>query len=74
MAHFISLGREFHNAAVDVSISLFPYLLVLLRLGTSDVVHEERSGLAGEYQWNMSIMYCCASRCKALNVNTSNFS
>ena len=74
MAHFISLGREFHSAAVDVSISLFPYLIVLLRFGTSDVVNEERSGLAGEYQWNKSIMYCGASRCKTLNVNTSNFS
>ena len=77
MAHIISLGREFHNAAVDVSISLFSlflYLIVLLRFGTNDVVDEERSGLAGEYQWNKSIMYCGASRCKTLNGNTTNFS
>ena len=70
----MSLGREFHNAAVDVSITLFPYLIVLLQFGTSDVVNEERTGLAGEYQWNKLIMYCGVSRCKTLNVNTSNFS
>ena len=72
VAHFISLGREFHNTAVDVSISLFPYRIVLLQFGTSDVVDEERSGLAGEYQWNKLMMYCGASRCKALSVITSN--
>ena len=74
MAHFISLGREFHNTAVYVSISLFPYLIVLLRFGTGDVVDEDRSGLAGEYQWNNLMMYCGASRCKALNVITCNLS
>ena len=64
----MSWSREFHNAAVDVSISLFPYLIVLLRFGTGDVVDEERSGLVREYQWNKSIMYWDASRCKTLNM------
>ena len=42
--------REFHRAAVDVSISRLPYLTVLLRFGTSDVVvDEDRNGLAGVY-------------------------
>ena len=57
----ISLGRPFHNAAVDVSINLFPNRIVLLRCGTSEVDDAERSALAGEYQWNRSIMYCGAS-------------
>ena len=42
-------GREFHRAAVDVSISRLPYLTVLLRFGTSDVVDEDRNGFAGVY-------------------------
>ena len=42
-------GREFHRAAVDVSISRLPYLTVLLRFGTSDVVDEERNGLPEVY-------------------------
>ena len=40
-------GREFHRAAVDVSTSRLPYLTVLLRFDTSDVVDEDRNGLAG---------------------------
>ena len=43
------VGREFHRAAVDVAISRLPYLMVLLRFGTSDVVDEDRNGLAGVY-------------------------
>ena len=42
-------GKEFHRAAVDVSISRLPYLTVLLWFGTSDVVDEDRNGLAGVY-------------------------
>ena len=42
-------GREFHRAAVEVSISRLPYLTVLFRFGTNDVVDEERNGLAGVY-------------------------
>ena len=42
-------GREFHRAAVDVSISCSPYLTDLLRFGTSDVVDEDRNGLAAVY-------------------------
>ena len=57
-----------------VFLVVFPYVIVLLRFGTSEVVDEERSGLAGKYQWNKSMMYSGASRCKGLNVITSNFS
>ena len=32
-------GREFHRAAVDVSISRLPYLTVLLRFGTYKCVN-----------------------------------
>ena len=42
-------GREFHRAAVDVSISRLLYLTVLLRFGISDVVNEDCNGLAGVY-------------------------
>ena len=36
-------GREFHRAAVDVSISRLPYLTFLLRFCSSDVVDEEHN-------------------------------
>ena len=49
LAHLMLFGREFHRAAVDVSISRLPYLTVLLRFGTSDVVDEDCNGLAGVY-------------------------
>ena len=42
-------GKEFHRAAVDVSISRLQYLTVLLRYGTIDVVVKKRIGLAGVY-------------------------
>ena len=47
---FYFIGRGFHNAAVNVLISLFSYHIVLLQFGTSDVVERERSSLAREYQ------------------------
>ena len=40
-------GREFHRAAIEVSISRLPYLTVLIRFGTSDVVDDDRNALAG---------------------------
>ena len=42
-------GREFHRAAVDVSISRLTYLMVLLWFSTSDAVDEDRNGLTGVY-------------------------
>ena len=59
-------GREFHRAGVDVSISRLPYLTVLLRFGTSDVVDEDRNGLAGVYHLNISHMYVGACPCNIL--------
>ena len=42
--------REFHRAAVDVSISRLPYLNYgLITVWHNDVVDEERNGLAGVY-------------------------
>ena len=43
------LGRAFHRVAADVPISRLPYRIVLLRLGTSDVVDADQRTLVGVY-------------------------
>ena len=50
VAHLISCGSEFHKVADEVSISRFPYLTVLLRLATRDILDAEPSALVGVYQ------------------------
>ena len=50
VAHLVLLGKLFHKTAVEVSNNLFPYRIVLLRFGTSDVVDADRNVLAGVYQ------------------------
>ena len=42
-------GRAFHRVAADVPISRLPYRIVLLRLGTSDVVDADLRALEGVY-------------------------
>ena len=42
-------GRAFHRVAADVPISRLPYRIVLLLLGTSDVVGADMRTLEGVY-------------------------
>ena len=42
-------GRSFHRVAADVPISRLPYRIILLRLGTSDVVDADLRALEGVY-------------------------
>ena len=57
-AFLSSSGIVFHSAAADVSSNRLPYLTVLLRFDTSDVVDAERNGREGVYQFNNSHIYC----------------
>ena len=50
-------GNPFHSTAADVSMSRVPYLTVLFRLGTSEVVEAERRSRLGWYQFISSHMY-----------------
>ena len=45
VAHLILCGSKFHQVADEVSISRFPYVTVLLRLATRDILDAERSAL-----------------------------
>ena len=48
----------FHSAPAIVSSNRLPYLTVLLRFGTSDVVDAERNGREVVYQFNNSHIVC----------------
>ena len=43
------LGRAFHRVAADVPISRLPHQIILLLLGTSDVVYADLRPLVGVY-------------------------
>ena len=47
MDSLMLFGNPFHSTAADVSMRRFPYLTVLLRLGTSEVVDAERRARLG---------------------------
>ena len=47
MDSLMLFGNPFHSTAADVSMSRFPYLTVLFRLGTSEVVEAERRARLG---------------------------
>ena len=66
-------GRAFHKVAADVPISRLPYRIVLLRLGTSDVVDAGLRALEGVYHGSSSQIYCGELLCNILKVNTSIF-
>ena len=74
LAHLMLFGREFHRAALEVAISRLPFLTVVLRFGTSDMVDEERMALQEcTIETSHIIMYVGACPCNTLNFNTRSF-